>query len=412
MSDTVAEAEVLDAYSRAIINVVDTVGPAVVAINVRTTGGQGAGSGVFFAPDGYLLTNAHVVGDAEKVEVMLTDGRKLAATVVGTDPATDLAVCQVDNAQIKTPYADFGDSSTLKVGQLAIAIGNPLGFASSVSTGVVSALGRSIQGVGGRMIEDVIQTDVALNPGNSGGPLVSSGGKVIGINTADVIQTDVALNPGNSGGPLVSSGGKVIGINTAIISGAQGLSFSVPIKTANWVLQELLMHGRVRRPWLGVYCQVLPLAPQYRRTAVECLRAHKNVVQVVGMEPDGPAARAGVEVGDLVALVGGKVVQSVDDIYRAMSKPEGGPATKPFPLMVVRNGRVLDLQVPFMDARSLTSKEKRDAGSDSPKTTSEEQGRPKTGRGGHGLEETFFSAVFLSCWLQHRPAGVRREGAE
>jgi len=318
MSDTVAEAEVLDAYSRAIINVVDTVGPAVVAINVRTTGGQGAGSGVFFAPDGYLLTNAHVVGDAEKVEVMLTDGRKLAATVVGTDPATDLAVCQVDNAQIKTPYADFGDSSTLKVGQLAIAIGNPLGFASSVSTGVVSALGRSIQGVGGRMIEDVI-------------------------------QTDVALNPGNSGGPLVSSGGKVIGINTAIISGAQGLSFSVPIKTANWVLQELLMHGRVRRPWLGVYCQVLPLAPQYRRTAVECLRAHKNVVQVVGMEPDGPAARAGVEVGDLVALVGGKVVQSVDDIYRAMSKPEGGPATKPFPLMVVRNGRVLDLQVPFME---------------------------------------------------------------
>jgi len=317
----VDEKEVLDAYSNAIINVVDKVGPAVVAINVRTTGGQGAGSGVFFAPDGYLLTNAHVVGDAERVEVMLTDGRKLAATVVGTDPATDLAVCQVDNPQIKTPYATFGDSATLKVGQLAIAIGNPLGFASSVSTGVVSALGRSIQGVGGRMIEDVI-------------------------------QTDVGLNPGNSGGPLVSSSGKVIGINTAIIQGAQGLSFSVPINTANWVLQEILMHGRVRRPWLGVYCQIVPLTPQHRSIAVACLKTHKMVVQVVGMEPDGPAAKAGIEVGDLIALVGGNVVQSVDDIYRCMSKPEGGSEKMPFPVMVVRNGRVFDLKVPFMERPS------------------------------------------------------------
>ena len=170
------DTELLDAYSRAVSSVVDTVGPAVVSIGVTTMRGQGTGSGVFFAPDGFFLSNSHVVGEASTVTASLADGRQISATVIGTDPSTDLAVCQLDGKDT-VPYAELGDSSALRVGQLAIAIGNPFGYSSTVSTGVISALGRTIQGVAGNMIEDVIQTDVALNPGNSGGPLVSSTGR-------------------------------------------------------------------------------------------------------------------------------------------------------------------------------------------------------------------------------------------
>lgn len=182
LSSTTAtdDTEILDAYSKAIIGVVDKVGSSVVAIGVQSERGESAGSGVFFAPDGFFLSNAHVVGNAEQVQITLTDGRRMSASVVGTDPSTDLAVCQVDNLQGKVPYAELGNSAGLRVGQLAIAIGNPLGFANSVSTGVVSALGRCIKGVAGNMIEDIIQTNVPLNPGNSGGPLVSTSGVCAG----------------------------------------------------------------------------------------------------------------------------------------------------------------------------------------------------------------------------------------
>jgi S1-C subfamily serine protease len=178
------DTELLDAYSRAVSSVVETVGPAVVSVGVTTVRGQGTGSGVFFAPDGFFLSNSHVVGEASNVTASLADGRQMSATVIGTDPSTDLAVCQLD-AKDTVPYAELGDSSSLRVGQLAIAIGNPFGYSSTVSTGVVSALGRTIQGVAGNMIEDVIQTDVALNPGNSGGPLVSSSGRFL-LQTAPI----------------------------------------------------------------------------------------------------------------------------------------------------------------------------------------------------------------------------------
>ncbi|KAJ1482986.1 trypsin-like cysteine/serine peptidase domain-containing protein [Baffinella frigidus] len=226
------EADLLDAYSRAIISVTEKVGPAVVAINVKSAFGESAGSGVFFAPDGYILSNAHVVRRAAQVRITLADGRRLTADVIGIDLKTDLAVV----TPVDVPYAELGDSSLLRVGQVVIAIGNPLalGF-QSVSTGVVSALGRT-----------------SVNPSQAE---LADGG-------AQGILTDVALNPGDSGGPLVSSSGKIIGINTAIVrgntsalQGAHGLGFSVPIDTAKWVLQELMAYRRVRRPWLGLCCE-------------------------------------------------------------------------------------------------------------------------------------------------------------
>ncbi|EKX54046.1 hypothetical protein GUITHDRAFT_160789 [Guillardia theta CCMP2712] len=325
------ESEILDAYSRAIISVVDSVGPSVVSIGVQSERGESSGSGVFFAPDGYLLSNAHVVGDAGSVQITMTDGRSMTATVIGTDPQTDLAVCQANNFHSAVPFSQLGDSALLKVGQLAIAIGNPLGFASSVSTGVVSALGRSIRGVAGNIIEDVI-------------------------------QTNVPLNPGNSGGPLVSSSGKIIGINTAIIAGAQGLSFSVPINTAKWVLQEILSHRRVRRAWLGLYCQVVVISPEFRRALPEVLHKSKSVVHVRGLEPDGPGWRGGVQVNDLVTAVNGKVVENIDDIYRCISSHP--PSDKMFTVTVARRVKqgewmVIDLQVPFMERPATTRRTER-----------------------------------------------------
>lgn len=312
------DTQLLDAYSRAITSVVSKVGPAVVSIGVTTERGESSGSGVFFAPDGYLLSNAHVVGSAPSVQVTLTDGRRLTADVVGTDPATDLAVCQVQT-QGSVPFAELGDSSSLLVGQVAIAMGNPLGFSSSVSTGVVSALGRSIKGVAGNMIEDVI-------------------------------QTDCALNPGNSGGPLVLSSGHVVGINTAIIAGAQGLSFSVPINTAKWVLTEILNHRRVRRPWLGLYCLVVPRNPELWSTLPSAVRPGKSIVYVKEIEPRGPGALGGVLPGDFVAAVGGMPVQSVEDIYQKMQKiTQDNPSLGKFSVTVVRDGEVRDLSVPFME---------------------------------------------------------------
>lgn len=288
----------LDAYSRAVINVVDGVGPAVVSVMI---GGSarglklemtGAGSGVIFTPDGYILTNSHVVHKASRLEVMMTDGRKFGATLVGEDPSTDLAVIRIDAFGL--PYASFGDSRSLRVGQLVIAIGNPLGFQSTVSTGVVSALGRSLRGVSGRLIEEII-------------------------------QTDVPLNPGNSGGPLVDSRGRVIGVNTAIIRMAQGISFSVPIDTAKWVIPQLLRHGRVRRGLLAIGGQQRPLDRRLTR-ALHLNQSH--AVEVISVEPGGPGARAGLREGDLILSINEQIVMSVDDLHRFLAEwPIGNRAT-------------------------------------------------------------------------------------
>src|SRR6266436_7555761 len=220
-SSDVDDRELLDSYSRAVVAVVEHVGPAVVSIAAgtrRAAGVVGAGSGVIFTPDGYVLTNSHVVQEATDLGVTLTDGSTLGARLVGSDPATDLAVIRADGSGL--PIAHFGESTPLRPGQLVVAIGNPFGFQSTVSAGVVSAVGRSLRSATGRLIDNVI-------------------------------QTDVALNPGNSGGPLVDSRGLVVGVNTAIFAMAQGIGFAIPIDTATWVIPQLLAHGRVRRPYLG-----------------------------------------------------------------------------------------------------------------------------------------------------------------
>jgi S1-C subfamily serine protease len=310
------DTDLLDAYSHAVVGVVERVGPAVVSIVVggratdggtRRAEGQGAGSGVIIAPDGYVLTNSHVVHGGSRLEVTLTDGRTLGAALVGEDPATDLAVVRVSASGL--PWAVPGDSAALRVGQLVIAIGNPLGFQSTVSSGVVSALGRSLRGTTGRLIEDII-------------------------------QTDVALNPGNSGGPLVDSRGRIVGINTAIIALAQGLSFAVPMNTAKWVVSELLSEGRVRRGYLGLSGQRRPLD---RRLA----RAHgletTHAVEVMSVEAAGPAVRAGLRAGDLIVAAAGTPIVSVDDLHRLLAGPAaiGHPVT----LTIVRGRERLSPEV-------------------------------------------------------------------
>jgi S1-C subfamily serine protease len=292
--------------------VVDKVGPAVISIGVRKRtrspryGQEGAGSGVIIAPDGFVLTNHHVVEGAEDVQVRLTDGRSFSAHLVGSDPATDLAVVRAEASNL--PTADLGDSDSLRVGQLVIAIGNPLGFQSTVSTGVISALGRALRSQSGRLIENVIQTDVPLNPGNSGGPLVDSRGRVIGINTAMIFM-------------------------------AQGISFAVPVNTVKWVVGELVTRGKVRRAYLGIAGQVRPISRRIQRH-LELQAA--TAVEVVSVEEEGPAHRAGVREGDLMLSVNGKSVGSVDDIHRLLT---GWSAGSPLNLTVLRNGERLQVQI-------------------------------------------------------------------
>ena len=282
------EAALLDAYSRAVIDVVDRVGPAVVRLDVTASAEHrhgGTGSGVIVAPDGLVLTNSHVVGGAAaRVKVSTVDGRSLTARVVGDDPDTDLALVRVD-APVTLPAATLGNSKLLKRGQLVIAIGNPLGFESTVTTGVVSALGRSLRARSGRLIDDVI-------------------------------QTDAALNPGNSGGPLVSSHGEVVGINTAVIMGAQGICFAVAANTASFVLGELVRHGRVRRAYIGIAAQQFTLSRR-RRHAVGLTQ--ESAVMIATVEPGSPAERAGLVAGDIILALDGTTVTGADDLIRTLA---------------------------------------------------------------------------------------------
>jgi S1-C subfamily serine protease len=304
------DADLLDAYSEAVVSVVEAVGPSVVSIRTNTRagrrGGAGAGSGVIIAADGYVLTNSHVVHGASALEVSLTDGRRFSATLTGDDPGTDLALIRVDAPAL--PAAHFGQSSRLRVGQLVIAIGNPFGFESTVSAGVVSALGRSLRSTTGRLIDNII-------------------------------QTDVALNPGNSGGPLVDSRGLVIGVNTAIFAMAQGISFAIPIDTATWVIPQLFARGRVSRAYLGFGGQSRPLD----RRLVRALGVpNARAIEIVSVEPDAPAARAGLQVGDLVVAIDDRPVETVDDVHRLLvARPIGEPVT----LRIVRGAERRDVGV-------------------------------------------------------------------
>ena len=286
----------LDAYSRAVTEVVDRLGPTVVRVDVWKRGKPhraGSGSGVVVAPDGLVLTNSHVVGGASRVELTTVDGRSLGARLVGDDPDTDLALVRVD-AATTLPAASLGDSKRLRRGQLVVAIGNPLGFESTVTTGVVSALGRSLRAQSGRLIEDVI-------------------------------QTDAALNPGNSGGPLVSSRGEVVGINTAVILGAQGICFAVASNTASFVLGELVRHGRVRRAYIGISAQQTPIP---RRLQLAAGLDQASAAMVSAVEKGSPAADAGLMSGDLIVALDGGAVTGADDLIRALTGERIGRAVE------------------------------------------------------------------------------------
>jgi S1-C subfamily serine protease len=294
----------LDAYSRAVIDVVDRVGPAVVRLDVKAKDGRtgGTGSGVIVAPDGLVLTNSHVVGGASQVSVATVDGRNLIARVVGDDPDTDLALVRID-ASVTLPAAALGDSKKLKRGQLVIAIGNPLGFESTVTTGVVSALGRSLRSRSGRLIDDVI-------------------------------QTDAALNPGNSGGPLVSSRGEVVGINTAVILGAQGICFAVAANTANFVLGELVRHGRVRRAFIGIAAQQIAIPRRLRHAAS---LAQESAVLAATVESGSPADRAGIKTRDIILSLDGTRITGGDDLIRVLAGDKIGRTVE---VEILRSGSV------------------------------------------------------------------------
>jgi S1-C subfamily serine protease len=297
--------ELLDAYSSAVIHAVEQVGPAVV----RVEGRQGGGSGVVFTPDGFILTNSHVVGRQTAgtlPTVTLPDGRSLSADLVGRDIDTDLAVLRIDGSRL--PWARLGDSKAVRVGQVAIAIGNPYGFDHSVTTGVVSALGRSLRARSGRLMDDII-------------------------------QTDASLNPGNSGGPLVTSSGEVIGINTAMIMPAQGICFAIASNTVRFVASRLMRDGRIRRSRIGVAGQQTTIP---RALARANQMAVSSGVLVDSIEDNSPAARAGLRNGDVILGFGGTLVSGIDDLHRLLTDDRIGVAS---PLVVLRRGERRQLVV-------------------------------------------------------------------
>jgi S1-C subfamily serine protease len=299
------DSELLDAYSSAVIRAVERVGPAVVKIEVK----GGGGSGVLFTPDGLILTNCHVVERAGDLSVVMPDGRSSRADVVGQDADTDLAVVRIEaSAGSPLPWATLGDSRGVRVGQVAIAIGNPYGFNHSVTAGVVSALGRSLRARSGRLMDDII-------------------------------QTDASLNPGNSGGPLVTSRGEVIGINTAMIMPAQGLCFAIASNTARFVASVLIRDGRIRRSYIGVAGQTVPIP---RAVARSNQLAVSSGVFVTSVEPNSSASQAGLRDGDVVLAFAGEVVTGIDDLHRRLTGDRIGAAAT---LTILRSGERRQLTI-------------------------------------------------------------------
>lgn len=301
------DADLLDAYSQAVIRVVEQIGPSVLALSpARGDNGGGSGSGVIVTPDGYALTNSHVVAGRSRMSATTEEGDRLEATVVGDDPPTDLALIRLASREL--PHAELGDSEQLRVGQLVIAMGSPLGLQSTVSTGVVSSRKRSLRGGDGRLIENVIQ------------------------HTAPI-------NPGNSGGPLVDSRGRIAGINTAIIAFTQGLGFAVPSRTAQWVISELLAHGKVQRRALGIAVNVAPLS---RRLVRELDLLGESAIEIVSVATGGAAQEAGLSPGDLIVAVNGRIVETPDDLHRILS---GQAASASLEVSVIRDGRLMERTV-------------------------------------------------------------------
>jgi S1-C subfamily serine protease len=304
---TARDAELLDAYSQAVIHVVETVSPAVISVTGRGENGRGGGgSGFIVTPEGYAITNSHVVDDRPRLEAETVEGDRLRVEIIGDDPATDLAIVRL--AASGLPFAQLGDSDALRVGQLVIAMGSPLGLQSTVSTGVVSALGRSMRARDGRLIENIV-------------------------------QHAAPINPGNSGGPLVDSRGLVVGINTAIIAMAQGLGFAIPSNTAEWVLQEILTHGGVRRRQLGIVANVTRLP--------RALVRELDLLADLGVEVREVAARsvadqAGIRPDDVIVALAGRLVTSIDDLHRLLMTV---PADQGFDLTVIRGENQRTLHV-------------------------------------------------------------------
>ena len=301
-----SDSNLLDAYSRAVIAVVREIGPAVISVVGSHGEGGGVGSGFVLTPDGYALTNSHVAGGRRKLRAITPEGDGLDAELVGDDPATDLALLRV--AARDLPFAELGDSAGLQAGQLVIAMGNPLGFQSTVSTGVVSATGRAMRGEGGRLIDNIIQ------------------------HTAP-------LNPGNSGGPLLDSRGRAVGINTAVIAMAQGLGFAIPAKTAQWVVGELITHGRVRRHALGITATVTPLP---RRLVREHDLLSDQAVHVIEVVPGGPAHAAGIKSGDLIVSVNGRILAGLDDLHQILS---GLRSSGKLLVTILRQDRLVEMPI-------------------------------------------------------------------
>jgi S1-C subfamily serine protease len=305
------DGELLDAYSRAVVGAVDSVGPAVVRIET----GDGGGSGVLFTPDGLILTNSHVIDGTAPLRVVLPDGRSLGGDRLGADPDTDLAVIRIDASNGPAlAWATLGDSRSVRVGQVAIAIGNPYGFHHSVTTGVVSALGRSLRARSGRLMDDIIQTDASLNPGNSGGPLVTTRGEVIGINTAMILP-------------------------------AQGLCFAIASNTARFVASRLIRDGRVRRSYIGVAGQNVPVPralARFNQIAVA------SGVFVTSVEADSPAATAGLKDGDVILGFAGEAITGIDDLHRRLTDERIG---QPSMLTILRGGLRRQLTVVPGEAR-------------------------------------------------------------